>query len=97
VTGEPIDGNIIVPAQKNYKFIIDGKDSTMQIYTKSVASDIDYPTLYVPVYCLQDLIIDYFNIGILSEERSLVNFPVTVSSYSNDIIVIDEILLKSST
>ncbi len=50
----------------------------MTIYTKaisslgSVAPDITYPILYVPIYCLNDLVIDYFNIGILSDDRSLV-------------------------
>jgi hypothetical protein len=97
LTGEPIDGNIVIPAQKSYKFIIDGKDSKMTVYTKSVATDITYPVLYVPIYCIQDLIVDYFNIGILSDDRSLLEFPVTVSSYSNHTIYIQEITLKSST
>jgi hypothetical protein len=60
----------------------------MTIYTKSVAVDITYPVLYVPIYCIQDLIVDYFNIGILSDDRSLLEFPVTVSSYSNSSIFI---------
>lgn len=43
----------------------------MTIYTKSVVTDVSYPVLYVPIYCIQDLIVDYFNIGILSDDRSL--------------------------
>jgi hypothetical protein len=97
LTGEPIDGNIVIPAQKSYKFIIDGKDSKMTIYTKSEAVDVNYPVLYVPIYCIQDLIVDYFNIGILSDDRSLLEFPVTVSSYSNSTIHIQEIALRSSS
>ena len=58
----------------------------MTIYTKSVVTDVTYPVLYVPIYCIQDLIVDYFNIGILSDDRSLLEFPVTVSSYSNSTI-----------
>ena len=58
----------------------------MTIYTKSVVTDITYPVLYVPIYCIQNLIVDYFNIGILSDDRSLLEFPVTVSSYSNSTI-----------
>jgi hypothetical protein len=44
----------------------------MTIYTKSSNPEVIYPVLYVPIYCLQDLIIDYFNIGILSEDRSVI-------------------------
>ncbi len=58
----------------------------MTIYTKSVAVDVVYPVLYVPIYCIQDLVVDYFNIGILSDDRSLLEFPVTVSSYTNTTI-----------
>lgn len=69
----------------------------MTIYTKSLATDIIYPVLYVPIYCLQELIIDYFNIGILADDRSLLEFPLTVTSYANTTIHIREIHLRSST
>jgi hypothetical protein len=70
----------------------------MTIYTKSVVmSDVIYPILYVPIYCLQDLVVDYFNIGILADDRSLLEFPVTVSNYANTTVYVREISLRSST
>lgn len=34
--------------------------------------DIKYAKLYMPIFCVKPLEIDYFNIGILNSDRSLV-------------------------
>ena len=45
--------------------------------------DIGLPKLYMPIYCIDYLTIDHFNIGILNSERSIVEVPIPVSNYAN--------------
>ena len=45
--------------------------------------DIGLPKLYMPIYCIDYLTIDHFNIGILNSERSIVEVPIPVSNHAN--------------
>ena len=63
----------MIPSQKSFRMTIPAKEGTMIITTwSSEMPDIRYPKLFMPIYCVKPLEIDFFNIGILNDDRSLV-------------------------
>jgi hypothetical protein len=67
LNGTPLEDKFTIMGQKIFKFMIEGRDSTMTLYTQaSGSSERTYPVLYVPVYCLENLIIENVPIGIIS-------------------------------
>lgn len=56
--GQPLDDKFTISAHKNFKFLLEAKDSTMTVYSKPIdGGDKIYPVLYVPVYCYDRLVI----------------------------------------
>jgi len=53
LNGQPLEDKFTIMAQKIFKFMIEGRDSTMTVHTQNLgSSEKTYPALYVPVYCL---------------------------------------------
>jgi hypothetical protein len=48
-------------------------------------------------HCEEPLSIDYHNIGILADERMVVDLPLTVTSRSSDNITLFEIQLEATS
>lgn len=58
MNNQPFDDKVTIGPSKMFKFLIEGRDATMTIYTYSQdAPNRIYPPLYVPLYCLEPLII----------------------------------------
>lgn len=74
---------------------LEGKPTQFIIHTRS-ASKI-FPSLLLKTYCEEPLIIDYHNIGILTDERMVVDVPLTVSSRAASNLTLLEVILESDS
>lgn len=78
--------------------MIEGRDSTMTVHTQNLgSSEKTYPALYVPVYCLQHLVVENVPLGIISAQNLALIYPIMASSHSQSLISIQEIQLTSSS
>lgn len=58
---------VTIPSMKNFRLNIVPWETQMIITTKVYdLPDMNMPKLYVPIYCIEHLTIDYFHIGILN-------------------------------
>lgn len=77
----------MIPSQKSFRMSIAAEEATIAISTwASEMADIRYNQLFMPVYCVKPLEIDYFNIGILNSDRSLVEVPIPVTNHAKELI-----------
>ena len=72
-----------MPPTKFIKLLIEGKSTQMFIHTITSKGNPSLPSLLLQVICVDPVTIDYFNIGIIPDERTVYEFPVSVSSSSN--------------
>ncbi len=84
---QPLDSKIIIGAGKIFRFLIEGRDATMTIYTynNEIPTKI-YPPLYLPLYCLDPLTIEHIPVGILSAPNLALTYPLVVTSHTSQLL-----------
>lgn len=96
--GQQLDDKFVIAAQKSLRFLIEPKDSTMTIYSKTVEnSDRSFPVLFLPVYCFDRLIIENINIGVISFKSATFSYPLLLTSNSNTTISIEEVSIMATS
>lgn len=70
----------------------------MSVLTRNPSQPLkSYPILYLPLYCLEPLVIEHVPIGILTMPNLALSYPLMVSSHSIHNIHIHSIQLLSSS
>lgn len=83
VNGESLEGDIKLRAAKEVQLHMEGKATQLIIH--SIASDGRLlPSLLLKTHCEEALTIDYCNIGILTDERMVIDVPLTLSTRTSD-------------
>lgn len=98
MNNQPFDDKINIGPAKMFKFLIEGRDATMTIFTYSQETpNRKYPTLYVPLYCLEPFFIENVPIGIISAPNLALTYPIFVTSHSSHTFHIEHISLQSTS
>jgi len=98
MNNQPFDEKASIAPGNNFRFLIEGRNATMTIYTRSPSQpNKQYPALYLPLHCLEPAVIEHIPIGILTSPSMALNFPLLVSSHSIHNIHIHSIDLRSSS
>lgn len=89
MNNQPFDEKVTISAGKIFRFMIEGRDATMTIYTHNPENTSKvYPILYIPLYCLDQLTIEHVPIGIISAKNLALTFPLLVTSHSSSLMQI---------
>jgi hypothetical protein len=97
VEGTVLEGETRLPPTKSMKILMEGKNAQMIVHTITGPKQPVLPALLVQGMCEDPVAIDYFNIGLLPDERTVFSFPLTVSSNRNENASIDELYLESTS
>lgn len=88
--GQPLDDKFTVGSQKTFRFMVEAKDSTMSIYTKTTDSaEKVFPMLYVPIICFDRIGIENVQVGIINQNNLALIYPILLTSSTNSIVNID--------
>lgn len=81
--GAPLDQPSRVHPTKSLKIEVEGRSAQMIIHTSaSEGHPHHFPPLLLKTYCEEPLSLDYYNIGIIPDERMVIEVPVSISSLS---------------
>ena len=98
MNNQPFEDKAMIAPGKNFRFLIEGRNATMTIYTRNPSNpNKKYPALYLPLHCLEPAVIEHIPIGILTTASMALSYPLLVSSHSIHNIHIHSIDLKSSS
>ena len=98
MNNKPFDEKVSIGANKAFRFLIEGRNSTMTVSTNSPSNPTKtYPNLYMPIYCLEPAVIDNIIVGIFSAPNMVFTYPIFVTSHTNSHIHIKTIELTSSS
>ena len=67
------------------------------VHTVTRGNSPAFPPLKVKIECEDPVSIDYFNIGLLTDERTVFTFPLSLSSHRQDNATLAELSLHSSS
>lgn len=96
--GQQLDDKFVIAAQKSLRFLIEPRDSTMTIYSKTVeSSDKSFPVLFLPIYCFDKLIIENIHIGVISFKNAAFSYPLMLTSNSNISVLVEEVTLSATS
>ncbi len=85
--GETLDGEVRLRPGREVQVQMEGKATQVIVHSHSPEGRHSgegrlFPSLLLKTHCEEALVLDYHNIGILTDERMVVDVPLTVTSKS---------------
>jgi hypothetical protein len=96
--GAPLDSKLRIAPTKSIKIDLEGKAAQLIIYTTATDNrEHNFPALLLKTNCEELLSLDYYNIGVIPDERMVMEVPVSVSSQSGQNITVVEISVEATS
>lgn len=91
--GELLDGEVKLRPGKEVQIQLEGKATQLIVHSHSAEGRHSgegrlFPSLLLKTHCEEALSLDYHNIGILTDEKMVVDVPLTVTSKSQQNITL---------